>query len=144
MPGLVSHALGASPVLLTDRPMVAQLVDDGLAANRLPAADVRALDFEWNAEAAHALKAEHLGGKAPDVILACDCIFAPLFGSSFLLLEMLCALAAVETTTTLLALERRYDDGAEAFFEQATAAGFASTVQLRCARVLVVEMVRLR
>ena len=87
------------------------------------------------------LKRDELGGACPDLIIACDCIFAPIFGSSFLLLQMLTFLAG-PGTTVLLAVERRKDDGAEAFFEQAAEAGFETTLRLRVERVLLCEMVR--
>ena len=54
---------------------------------------------------------------------------------------MIQALAGPETIV-ILALERRKDDGAEAFFEQAAAAGFATELRLRRERVLVCEMRR--
>ena len=75
LPGLVCHALGAAPVLLTDRPAVSQLVGEGLALNGIQPAAARAVDFEWSDHAAAALKDEHLDGRSPDVIIACDCIF---------------------------------------------------------------------
>ena len=52
---------------------------------------------------------------------------------------MLLALADAHTVT-LLALERRHDDGAEEFFAQAAAAGFESRLLLRHEHVLVCEM----
>lgn len=64
-----------------------------------------------------------------------------MFGDTFLLLTMLRALAAPQTRI-LVGLERRPDDGAEAFFAHADAAGFVSTLLLRVARVVVVEMRR--
>ena len=84
---------------------------------------------------------EEMSGARPDVILACDCIFAPLFGDAFLLLRMVLALAA-PATRTLVALERRHDDGADAFFAQAHAAGFTAALVARRGRVLVVELAR--
>lgn len=117
LPGFVSHLLGAEAVLLTDRPRIVNLVreaiagDEGLrAAAALPAhlgsgaaaasnsgsiPALAALPFSWDETAAAALLNQELGGRAPSVILACDCIFAPLFGESFLLLRMLLALAAL-------------------------------------------------
>lgn len=53
-----------------------------------------AVPFAWDEAAASALLNRELRGRAPSIILACDCIFAPLFGESFLLLLMLLALAA--------------------------------------------------
>ena len=99
------------------------------------------LVLEWSDEAAYSIKQEHLDTEAPDLLIACDCIFQPLFGSAFLLLQMIQALAGPETIV-ILALERRKDDGAEAFFEQAAAAGFATELRLRRERVLVCEMRR--
>ena len=141
LPGLVCHALGASQVLLTDRLMVTSLVGEGLMLNSVPLSQARAIELEWSDEAAYSIKQEHLESEAPDLLIACDCIFQPLFGSAFLLLQMIQALAGPETIV-ILALERRKDDGAEAFFEQAGAAGFATELRLRRERVIVCEMRR--
>lgn len=139
LPGLVCHALGAAPVLLTDRKEVASLVGEGLTANNVAPSHARALEFAWSDESAAELRRTHLDGRSPDVLIACDCIFAPLFGSAFLLLRMIMALADTHTIV-LLALERRHDDGAEEFFAQADAAGFAITLRARHGRVIVCEM----
>lgn len=141
LPGLACHALGASPVLLTDRPPIAALVAEGLEHAGLADGGVRAYSFEWDDAGAAAVLAE-FGGRPPDFILACDCIFAPLFGDSFLLLRMLDALAGPHTTA-IVALERRADDGAERFFEEAIAAGFAvSAPRVECGAVVCVELTR--
>lgn len=129
-------------MLLTDRGAVSDLVADGLAANAIAPDVVRALPFEWSDAAAAELRATHLDGACPDMLIACDCIFQPLFGDSFLLLQMLCALCAPERTVVLIALERRPNDGADAFFAQAASRGFHSKLLLRKERVLVVEMRR--
>jgi predicted nicotinamide N-methyase len=139
LPGLVGHAIGASPVLLTDRRTVVELVREGLLANSLPENEIRALELAWSDEAASAFKAEHLEGKAPDCIIACDCIFAPIFGSAFLLLQMLMAFAS-PSTIILVILERRDDDGAELFFEQTIAAGFSIVCIQRHRRVVACEL----
>jgi len=129
LPGLVCHALGASPVLLTDRPAIADLVEEGLKHNGLSAsaaaatAGVRTCSFEWDEEGAAHVLAEQLGGRKPDVIIAADCIFSPLFGDTFLLLRMLDLLAGPHTTA-LVSLERRSGDGGPRFFECAREAGF--------------------
>lgn len=132
LPGLVCHALGASPVLLTDRPPIADLVAEGLKHNSLLASPpssaaatggVCTSSFEWDEAGAAQVLAEQLGGRKPDVIIATDCIFSPLFGDTFLLLRMLDLLAGPHTTA-LVALERRSGDGAPRFFECAREAGF--------------------
>ncbi len=97
-----------------------------------------AASFEWDADGARALLS-NLGGK-PDLIIACDCIFAPLFGDSFLLLEMLLLLSS-QDTYVLLGVERRNGDGVDRFFDCAREAGF----EIRNAKdlnskVLLVEM----
>ena len=155
LPGLTCHLLGASPVILTDRGMVADLCRDAVALHPDVLSGVRAVPLEWSAEGAAAFRHEHLGGAPPDVVLACDCIFAPLFGDAYLLLEMLLHLcrdgsgagqgadgggAGGGSTVALLALERRTDDGAEGFFMQAVAAGFSVRLCARHGRVLICEM----
>jgi hypothetical protein len=90
-------------VLLTDRPAIAELVAEGLALNgRTAAGGARAWSFEWDEVREHprvlastllayrvlvgtllvwqagaARCLAELGGH-PDVLIACDCIFAPL------------------------------------------------------------------
>lgn len=143
LPGFACHALGASPVLLTDRAMVTSLCGEAIARNALPAAAIRAVELDWSAEGAKALREQHLSGAAPDVIIACDCVFAALFGAPYLLLEMLLLLTEEGGgTTVILALERRVDDGADGFFAQAAAAGFSIRLVFRLGRVLICEMER--
>ena len=141
LPALVAHLLGASNVVLTDREMVVRLVGDGLECNGRALEGCRAVVFPWSDDAAAALREQHFAAAAPDVIIACDCIFAPIFGDSFLLLRMLIALAS-SRTLCIVALERRPNDGAEAFFEQAVAAGFDVAVCMRRERVVVCQMRR--
>ena len=143
LPGFACHALGASPVLLTDRSMVTDLCGEAIVHNQLPSASIRAVELDWSAEGAKALCSQHLDGKKPDVIIACDCVFAALFGAPYLLLEMLMLLTEEGGgTKILLALERRVDDGADGFFAQAAEAGFSTRLVFRLGRVLICEMER--
>jgi len=137
IPGMVASLLGASPVLLTDRHEVAMLAEAGCRANGLDGA--RGVAFEWEEAAARALLAEHFAGEAPSFILACDCIFAPLFGESHLLLRMLSVLVG-PATTVVLALERRPEDGAEDFFRLSSEAGFETRLLEQRKRVVCCEM----
>mmetsp|Transcript_5321 Transcript_5321/g.16255 ORF Transcript_5321/g.16255 Transcript_5321/m.16255 type:complete len:393 (-) Transcript_5321:358-1536(-) len=189
LPGLVSFLLGASQVVLTDRPLIVELVQEALnkdpelskitrhspsqsedaeltqagdaakdsakveteGARRRPS--LRAVPFSWDEQTAKALLEVEFEGSPPATIIACDCIFAPLFGESFLLLRMLLALAAPmpsnkdalqagppDGTLVLLALERREGDGADAFFAQAAEVGFVTRLTRRVGRVVLCEM----
>ena len=139
LPGWVAHLLGARAALLTDRGAISDLVEAARAWNGSPPS-VAAVEFPWSNDGAKALLSHaHLNGTRPDVLLACDCIFTPLFGGPFLLLEMLTALAGPHTAI-LVALERRPDDGAEDFFAQASAAGFATKVLFQRGRVVCLQM----
>ncbi|KAL1527452.1 hypothetical protein AB1Y20_016117 [Prymnesium parvum] len=138
LPGIVCALLGAAPVVLTDRGAVAALAEEGCRANPQLAA-VRGVTLEWEEAAVKDLVTKHFNGQPPGVIIACDCIFAPMFGDSFLLLEVLSALAGPKTRI-IVGLERRPKDGAEAFFTLAERAGFRTTLLLRVDRVVVVEM----
>ena len=139
LPGWVAHLLGARAALLTDRGAISDLVEAARAWNGSPPS-VAAVEFPWSDDGAKALLSHaHLNGTRPDVLLACDCIFTPLFGGPFLLLEMLTALAGPHTAI-LVALERRPDDGAEDFFAQASAAGFATKVLFQRGRVVCLQM----
>eukprot|EP00966_Prymnesium_polylepis_P111184 2571970-Prymnesium_polylepis.1 len=86
LPGLVCALLGAAPVLLTDRGAVAALAEEGCRTHSALAA-AHGVTLEWEAAALQALVDERLSGAPPGLIIACDCIFAPMFGSTFLLLE---------------------------------------------------------
>jgi predicted nicotinamide N-methyase len=139
LPGLVAHLLGARAVLLTDRRVIADMVGEAVAINSLPAETVRAFELDWAPGAAAPVLATHLGGGAPDVIVSCDCIFADLFDSNFLLLDVLSEIAS-PATAILLGFERRPGDGVERFFAQAAARGFRTTLRRRSQRVLVCEL----
>lgn len=137
LPGLVARLLGAAPSLLTDRREVSELAEEACRINDL--GDAHGVEFAWEENAARQLVAERLGGVPPDVVIACDCIFAPLFGDSHLLLKMLVALAGAGTTI-ILALERRPKDSAEGFFSSAAEVGFDAVLLLQQKRVVVCEL----
>jgi len=139
LPGIVAHLLGARAALLTDRRVITDMVGEAVAINSLPAETVRAFELDWAPGAAAPVLAAHLGGGAPDVIVSCDCIFADLFDSNFLLLDVLSEIAS-PATAILLGFERRPGDGVERFFAQAAARGFRTTLRRRCQRVLVCEL----
>ena len=112
----------------------------GGATSRWTPASVAAVDFPWSNDGARTLLAHPLlGGARPDILIACDCIFMPLFGGPFLLLQMLLLLAGPHTHI-LVGLERRPDDGAESFFQEAADAGFVTKVCFQRGRVVVCEM----
>ncbi|EOD29984.1 hypothetical protein EMIHUDRAFT_230839 [Emiliania huxleyi CCMP1516] len=154
LPGLTAHCLGASRVVLSDRGQVVGLVEEGLRANRaalsgggrpVPVAAV----LDWGSAAARELLQQRLGGSQPDWIIACDCIFESLFGSTdgvtsiFLLLRVL-ELLCSPTTRVLVGLERRTGDGAEKFLAAAEGAGFVASLRRRHGRVVIFEMGRAR
>ena len=139
LPGWVAHMLGARTVLLTDRGTITDLVDAGRSWNGAPPS-VAAVEFPWSEAGAQSLLARsELQHTRPDVLIACDCIFMPLFGGPFLLLQMLSLLAGPHTVI-LVALERRPDDGAEGFFHEAAMAGFSAQVCFQRGRVVCCEM----
>ena len=118
LPGFVCALLGASKVGLTDRPLVAKLCAKGISLNGLSRDRVFAEALEWRDGDVKELKQRQFHNQL-DVIIACDCVFAPLFGDSFLLLNMLEALTAdspPSPTLVLLGIERRLNDGVDDFF----------------------------
>ena len=136
--------------VLTDRAAIARLAAEGVRKNRetlAGIADVRVEELEWTESASvRALKDRHLDGAGPDVILGCDVVFEPLFGGGARaggnpLLEVLGGLAR-DDTVVLLALERRKDDGIDAFFREAALAGYAYEVLRAVDGVMIVEMAR--
>jgi len=135
LPGFVSARLGAKKVGLTDRPLVAKLCEKGIKLNELDnhsgeeeEDSVFAEALEWRDGDVRELKQRQFHDQL-DVIIACDCVFAPLFGDSFLLLNMLEVLTTTNATNTscstcstsppprvLLGIERRLNDGVDGFF----------------------------
>eukprot|EP01062_Namystynia_karyoxenos_P051589 TRINITY_DN40604_c0_g1_i2.p1 TRINITY_DN40604_c0_g1~~TRINITY_DN40604_c0_g1_i2.p1 ORF type:complete len:355 (+),score=91.94 TRINITY_DN40604_c0_g1_i2:93-1157(+) len=109
VPGLVAALLGARAVL-TDRGPLARLAVENIERCGLGArAAARTLD--WCDGGVAVLRAE-VGD--PDLVLACDCVFFPLFGSAAPLVGVLEGLAGPRTRC-IVASERRPSDGLDRF-----------------------------
>ena len=65
------------------------------------------------------------GGDRFDIVLAADCVYEFLYGAESwrLLIETFAALVA-DDGVVLISLERRGDDGVDAFLQESDAAGF--------------------
>eukprot|EP01065_Artemidia_motanka_P036444 TRINITY_DN44367_c0_g1_i1.p1 TRINITY_DN44367_c0_g1~~TRINITY_DN44367_c0_g1_i1.p1 ORF type:complete len:329 (+),score=83.37 TRINITY_DN44367_c0_g1_i1:71-1057(+) len=113
LPGMVASLVGAPRVFLTDRELVSALAEENARRNGLDGAVGRCLD--WS-DGGFAGLLQETG--EPAVIIACDCIFFPLFGSSAPLLDALLGLAGPRTLC-VVSSERRPEDGFQRFCDDA-------------------------
>jgi len=91
VPGMVAARLGASRVALTEQPSLVELLERNAAANfdKPPAV----VEFSWSRAGADALKRDFNDGAPIDVVICCDCVYEPLYGTCWIeLLEALDAL----------------------------------------------------
>ncbi|EKX44730.1 hypothetical protein GUITHDRAFT_109509 [Guillardia theta CCMP2712] len=123
VPGMCCRILGGE-VLLTEQPQLIPLLDENLQRNFSGDAHIRAEPFSWGEECAKSIRAEHGSFR---FVLACDCIFAPLYGDSWrLLADSLHVLlqaeearpeGGLEPPIGILAMQRRNGDQVDTFFE---------------------------
>lgn len=115
LPGFLCQLLGAQTVALTDRGLIADMCQRAIDLNGL--SGMVATRLEWADGAASAVVNDHLEGRAPDFVIACDCVFERLW-NDFLLLTALRAVAGPDTAC-LVAVERRLGDGMDRFLLEA-------------------------
>ena len=101
--------MGASEVVLSEQPQLVPLLEKNVARNFGPApnegADRAAVvgprpqptALSWGTAEAEAFLAAR-GGRRPDVVLVCDCVFEPLYDESW---RLLCDTLAVRATRFL-------------------------------------------
>ena len=129
VPGMIAALLGAR-VVLTEQPTLVDLLERNIAANFAaddgllpPSAAV--LSWEHQSEAAKVLPP---GRAAFDVILCADCVFEPLYGTSWKPLSATIDALSDARTVVLLAVERRPSaaapDGVGLFLDALAGYGF--------------------
>ncbi|RHY27639.1 hypothetical protein DYB32_006650 [Aphanomyces invadans] len=115
VPGMVASILGAKHVVLTEQPELVPLLRTNIRRN-FPNGGVTAFALSWGVDAANAFCDEH---GAFDIVLSCDCIYQPLYGESWralaLTMDVLCK--RNPACIVLVAVERRHEDGIDAFLE---------------------------
>ena len=98
----------------------AACADAGGGGGGAAAAAPKPVELSWGTEETERFLATHrrVGGLF-DLILVCDCVFAPLYGDSWRLLcdtlRVLCPYGSAAKTAALIACERRCDDGIDDF-----------------------------
>jgi hypothetical protein len=76
--GLAAAALGAAVVVLTDKPACVPILVENIAANEEFGYNVRCLPLDWESLGTDAdAVVEACGGRAPDLIIASDCLYSP-------------------------------------------------------------------
>ncbi|RLN37465.1 hypothetical protein BBO99_00004962 [Phytophthora kernoviae] len=143
VPGMAARVAGAKHVVLTEQDDLLRLMYVNLAANaevlRLPSGE----EFDTDVENKGAIVARPLSwgvqetkeylekfkAEQVDVVLSCDCIYEPLYGTSWRELaqtmELLCL--ANPKCVILMGVERRNADGIDKFL-----AFVETTTQLEC------------
>jgi hypothetical protein len=75
--GLAAAALGAAVVVLTDKPACVPILLENIAANEDFGCNVRCLPLDWESLGTDAdAVVEACGGRAPDLIIASDCLYS--------------------------------------------------------------------
>ncbi|CAI5715422.1 unnamed protein product [Peronospora effusa] len=133
VPGMAARMAGAKYVVLTEQDELLRLMHVNLAANRevLRVADGTELDehvddkgqivaraLSWGVQQTKEYMAQYPDEKV-DVVLSCDCIYEPLYGTSWQALaqtmELLCVVNP--KCIVLMGVERRNQDGIDKFLE---------------------------
>ncbi|CAI5744931.1 unnamed protein product [Peronospora destructor] len=133
VPGMAARVAGAKHVVLTEQDELLRLMHVNLAANRevLRFSDGQELDesvddkgqivarpLSWGVRQTKEYIAQYPDEKV-NVVLSCDCIYEPLYGTSWQALaqtmELLCV--ANPKCIVLMGVERRNQDGVDKFLE---------------------------
>ena len=119
LPGLVAACLGARHVTLTEKPPLVELLQRNVdllrAAKRIPPAstsDVACAELDWTEPFPEDIadRVTH-----PDFVLVSDCIYQHLYGDSWRALAQVLRRVSGPETLILNSIERRKDDGVDAF-----------------------------
>ncbi|CAH0479451.1 unnamed protein product [Peronospora belbahrii] len=133
VPGMAARVAGAKHVVLTEQNELLRLMHVNLAANRQvlrlshgtelkedinDKGEIVARPLSWGVQQAEEYVAQYRDEKV-DVVLSCDCIYEPLYGTSWRALaqtmELLCV--ANPKCVVLMGVERRNQDGVDKFLE---------------------------
>lgn len=129
LPGMVCAAVGAE-VLLTDRPdkedrhhNLMETLEENVASNFMGPSNkppgggtgrVGAYEFEWSEEGAKKLVSDH--GHF-DFVIASDCVYQPVYGTSWKELAACFNILCGPATQCYLAFQRRTQDQVDGFLE---------------------------
>ncbi|KAL7483232.1 hypothetical protein ACHAW6_008883 [Cyclotella cf. meneghiniana] len=145
VPGMIFHLLGGSVVLTDQANILSQLVSN--VAHNFPKTAVRDVESYDNSHQNFKIQAmpltwskdgiSQLLGKLNrsevgfDIVLNCDCVFEPLYGKSWVLLnEVINELLRVNPLCVVVtSVERRQDDGIDSFLEQMIGMEFVGSVE---------------
>lgn len=120
VPGMAAHILGAK-VLLTEQAHVIDLIRWN-ATTHFADEGLESAELDWYETGSGPLASTF------DFILACDCIYEPLYGESWkALLQQMIALSN-EDTRVLVSAEERTNDGVDKFLSAAAPTFECSTV----------------
>ncbi|KAG3111079.1 hypothetical protein PI125_g9450 [Phytophthora idaei] len=130
VPGMAARVAGAKHVVLTEQDELLRLMHVNLAANadvlNLPSGEedvddkggIVARSLSWGVQQTKEYLAQYPNEKV-DVVLSCDCIYEPLYGTSWRALaqtmELLCL--ANPKCVVLMGVERRNQDGIDKFLD---------------------------
>ncbi|KAI9993217.1 hypothetical protein PInf_015288 [Phytophthora infestans] len=120
VPGMAARVAGAKHVILTEQDELLRLMHVNLAANAEEDGDEKggivARPLSWGVQQTNEYLAQYPDEKV-DVVLSCDCIYEPLYGTSWRALaqtmERLCL--ANPKCIVLMGVERRNQDGIDKF-----------------------------
>lgn len=145
VPGMVCSLMGlAQHIVLTDHGLMLNLLVRNVRANFHETWDdtsharIQAKELSWSREGLQTLLLAQEQDRIPqhakgfDYVIACDCIFEPLYGESWWLLadvidELLCI---NPKTIVLVSCERRNHDGVDKFLSKLSTDRHVSSVQL--------------
>ena len=125
-PSTVAAYLNAKTVVMTEQPPLDDLLLKNAATNlpvQLGEGRVQVHCLDWNMERNDMDKS--LQSLDPDIILISDCVYAPLYGESYIALADTINRFASHTTIILNSLERRNEDGVDEFFAYAKTLGIS-------------------
>jgi hypothetical protein len=144
VPGMIFHLLGGSVVLTDQANILSQLVSN--VTQNFPKTAVRygksfdsshnftiqAMPLSWSRDGISELLGKLNRSEVGfDIVLNCDCVFEPLYGKSWILLnETINELLRVNPLCVVVtSVERRQDDGIDSFLEQMICMEFVGGVE---------------
>lgn len=151
VPGMMCSLMGlAQHVVLTDHGSMLNLLEKNVRANfQAPCDDmttnslIQAKELSWSREGLKTLLLAQEQDQKPlnttkgfDYVIACDCIFEPLYGESWMLLaDVIDELLSINPQTiVLVSCERRSHDGVDKFISRLRRDKHVGSVQLVIAK----------
>ena len=138
VPGMIYHMLGSNVILTDQEDILTQLeknVLDNFPSTSLDGSQhyIRAMPLSWSREGVHSLLEQlHLSTDGFHIVLNCDCVFEPLYGKSWHLLnETIDELLKVNPKCVVVSsMERRGQaDGIDLFIDEMKEMEFVGSVE---------------